>query len=476
LRDRETFEAGAADEVIDIWRTAMEVIDDLGEDGSDSPLSPYDVAAAASAAALRCAASGFLAQVAELVGEASRLLLDVAIAMPALPDGTRGMIWPEGADRSAAVGLPLLLLAQIEGVTDVEIEQTLTALLRLAESPFVEVRSRLVQGLELLIIGGVDGDSCEARRHEEVLAVLRELIASSGRVAAGHGRGRRERLDDVQSALASDSVIGDIAGMADAIPGLVALSRESCTHAVEAASLLNALIGYDRRVWPVHFARYGYADEHVWRGAIDSVVVGRILDGDLDELWRYLDAFGPVAEHLAGLLQKLASGADAGAKAILLHDLWPIILDRLLPDNRNLIAYGDGNRRPHYQDVRALDRVLLLTPDGAVDWPWERTIALWRRWVTAYESHPHLADRLVDTLNRAGLLADPVATDWVLLVLGTDAAAIDRGSNKVVAWIRYVLVDHPEAVSDRRRPVDILDGLVRRGDAKAIALQQEIES
>ena len=40
------------------------------------------------------------------------------------------MIRPEGADRSAAVGLPLLLLAQIEGVTDVEIEQTLTALLR----------------------------------------------------------------------------------------------------------------------------------------------------------------------------------------------------------------------------------------------------------------------------------------------------------------------------------------------------------
>ena len=34
--------------------------------------------------ALRCAASGFLAQVAELVDEASRLLLDVAIAMPAL--------------------------------------------------------------------------------------------------------------------------------------------------------------------------------------------------------------------------------------------------------------------------------------------------------------------------------------------------------------------------------------------------------
>lgn len=46
----------------------------------------------------------------------------------------------------------------------------------------------------------------------------------------------------------------------------------------------------------------------------------------------------------------------------------------------------------------------------------------------------------------------------------------------VVAWLRFVLVDHPEAVNDRRRPLDILDGLVRRDEAKAIALQQEIES
>jgi hypothetical protein len=457
--------------VIGGWKRINEIVEALGPEYDASPLSYWDALSVSAAALIRIAALGKDLDP-ELLVIAARLLLEVAMTMPPLYEEIREMAWESGADRSAAVGLPLLLdeeLCNAAGSTRVEVT---SALLRLASSPLGEVRSRLAAGL----LSEWDGAPHGERGHEIALKVLEELIASSGYGPWTSNGRSRIRLDPIPPALEESELVGNVVGMADAIPGLVSATWARCVHSERAAEIMQALIEYDRRVWPDQLARHHYSGHGHWRHQIDSVVADRVLSGDEEELWLHMSAFSNVAEDLTGLLQQLASQADTPERATTVHNLWPRVLDALLPQARPREPSGTKERHPHHRDVEELDRALLLAPEGDVVWPWERTLELLVRWTTAFQGRPHVADRLIEVLSRLGYLGEPAATRLILLVLGTDGRRVARESRLGVAWLKFVLVEHPEAVGDKYPVRRLLDDLAAQGEEAALALQQQIEA
>ena len=459
-------------DVVGNWRRINQLIEVLGPEYDALPLRYLDALSASGSAILRYADVDHSVE-RSILRTAARLLVDVALAMPPLFEEIREMMWDAGADRSAAVGLPLLLNDELRSAAGVSQDDLKSALLRLAGSPLGEVRTRLADGLSREWEGAPNGEA----GHELALEVLEELIASSGYGPwTNYGR-PRSRLEPIPQALLDSEDIGNVVGMADAIPGLVRATGAGCEHSIRASEILEALIDYDEKMWPKYLARHHYSGHELWREQIDSVISHRALRGDSESLWRHVDAFRDIPEDLRGLLRQLAIGVETPEQAMTVNDLWPQLLDILLPQARVPATKGVVDRRPNHRDLEELDRALLFAPEqDNVEWPWRQTFELLVRWVAAFSGAPHVADRLIMVLARSGLLTRPEGTQLALAVLGTDAKRITRESSLVVAWLRFVLVEHPEAFQDRHPVRLLLDNLAALGDEAALALQQQIEA
>lgn len=81
------------------------------------------------------------------------------------------------------------------------------------------------------------------------------------------------------------------------------------------------------------------------------------------------------------------------------------------------------------------------------------------------------------TVGRVQRTSWAAATPAVLSVLGTDIQAVKRRPSMVVAWLRFVLKDRPEAAGGHRGQAQaILDGLAAAGVEAALQLQREMEA
>jgi hypothetical protein len=436
-----------------------------------------DCAAAVAAALLIAPARG--EQIAdEDLTWAARTLLDAADPEPQLPRAfgdTPEQLWEMGADRSAAVGLPWLLLhPHIQQRTGVEADTLTEALVTLAGSMFIEVRQRLARALAPTWSVPCEKD---CPNHDTALAALRGMLATSGLGPRHPGARIRQPvrlLEPLPDAIVDDAIRLEFGLVSPAITGLAAAARSECPHGRQARDLLEALTTYDTVRWPIEYARERFEQRFAWRNAIDQYSAQRILDGDQGHLSRYLRAFAPVAEQLSGLLTAMVGLATTTERVSALEGVWPSVMNALLPEDRQIVTI-DG-RRPQEEDIEALDAALLPLPPEDAPWPTERTGVLIWRWVRSYESCPHLADRLIDTINRGGWLEEPEATRATLLVLGTDPVRIKAESRLVVAWLRYVFT-HPSAIGDHRPTLQrMLDELVTVGHRRALILQSELEA
>jgi hypothetical protein len=482
-RDSTSADELASDAVIDRWSRVIEIIEGLEDVSGETPFTIGDALAATGATIVRRAVASYQVD-AGVLHTAANILLQVAesVTMPLNP--VREMKWDLGADRSAASSLPFLLDESLCEAAGIRTSDVHTALLQLAGSPYEEVRLRLAAGLQRELADAPHGE----RAHGLALSVIEELVATSGFGPwTPEGFRPHTRLPEpIESTLETDELVLNVGYAGDAIPGLVAASSGTCEHAAAARNLLLGLAEYDRRVWPKHFARFNYVGLGRWRSEIDAYVAERALSGIADDLWAHLDAFAHVAEDIRGVLSRLSAGATTPERAIIVHDLWPTLMDRLLPASRDLRLPEDtggawharDRQEPHSTDVEELDRALLLSPpEGlACSWPWDRTSALVIRWVDALRSQPHVADRLIDVLIRLGWLRSPAATQMILTVLGNDVEAIERGCRMVTAWLRLVLLQAPEAVQDKLPVRTLLDRLAVSGNEDALALQQQLES
>ena len=346
------------------------------------------------------------------------------------------------------------------------------AAIALAGSRFAEVRARLTAALLPVL-----GNGCaDPDVHQAAAAALREMVATAGYGPWGpNARPRVRLLDPLPEAITSDDIRLDTQLAAPAVPGLDAAASVGCAHGQEAGELLDAMSAYDLTRWPAEYARRHFIDTAQWRENLDQVTARRALDGDKALLGKYLAAFAPAAEELRGVLTAMAALAVTPERTAAFHQTWPQILDALLPAGRQLQPVNDEEASD--LDIEVLDEALLpLPPDGA-PWSPDQTVGLVARWIAAYPDTPHLAPHLINVLNRLGWLASPQATPAVLSVLGTRIQAIRRRPARVVAWLRLVLKDRPEAAGAYKSQVQaILDGLAADGVEPAIRLQREMEA
>lgn len=180
-------------------------------------------------------------------------------------------------------------------------------------------------------------------------------------------------------------------------------------------------------------------------------------------------------EDLVGLLRGLVGHSTTPERVATCHELWPGIFDKLLPAKRASQPI-DGQPADSWE-VEQLDEALLPLPPDNLPWPTDATSSLLWTWVKAFADRPGRADHVIDVLNRYGWLVGPAATGAVLVVLGTDAAAIARQSRKVVGWMRLLLTQHPEAAGGHRASIQsLLDQLAAGGREGAVELQRELEA
>jgi hypothetical protein len=278
-----------------------------------------------------------------------------------------------------------------------------------------------------------------------------------------------------QTIAASLEVSFDVAGASFGV-ALAGAARCDCVHGKAARALVSVLVDYDHRIWPNEYARHNYHRTEMWRKAIDSVIADQVMSGDDDALDRHLDAFAQVGEELRGFLGSLTARAVDEATIARLHDVWPRVLDRLLPGARNLEPRdGDRDRDPYHHDVEELDCALLLVPPDDGTWHVEETFRLGCRWLAAYQGSPHVADRAIIFLGRILGLANDLAIQLVLDVLGDNIEWIRRSSRYVMVWLQAVLSDAPpgEQAARARR---LLDRLAASGDSAALTVQQQLEA
>jgi len=465
-----------ADPVL-IWDRLHELHAELSPEDLErmAPFGHKDGLAAAAAAIIVTAHRGAVVPDRALAA-AVTLLLDVARAVRLEPfdhqlSRDRRMVWDIGADRSAASGLATLLLDDsLRDRTGTLIEDVGNALLALASSVFAEVRTHLASGLQ-----SVWAEAYEGQPHDVALAMLQELVRTSG-LGPWQETGYRPRVrlaDPMEQALQEPGLTLMPESAADALPGLIAAARLHCGHAKAASRLLNALVDVDLRVWPTDLARHHY-EMGTWRGQMDRLTAELALEGNPDQLRRYLSAFATVGEDLRGLLIALANAATTPERAAVLHDIWPEIFDALLPEARSLDRNGD--RRPYHGDVDELDAVLLPMPPAGSAWPLDRTALLFWRWVGAFRGAAHVVDRCIEFLMRCGWLISPNATGAVLIVLGDHIESISRESRLVVPWLDVAL-RRPEAAGEHATRVrTLLDRLAAFGDEGALRLQRTLEA
>ena len=416
----------------------------------------------------------------DILQSAANSLVDVAMStVPATQRedgyGDHGAFWSFGFDRSAAATLPLLLLSpallQRTGVSPETLNQ---ALVKLAHSVSGEARRRLV--LCLNPIWAAACNEAEHKAHDISLSVLIELVRSAG----FGGRAVNSRMPSVylggslSQKLATDKHILYLTAASDALPGLIRAARLKCRHGRGARMLLSALINHDLLAWPKHHAKQHYAGEKDWRGHIDTYVAERVLNGDTQLLMRYLEAFAPTPEALSGILYQLAAQAKIKEQGIQLFEVWPTILDRLLPAARA----GHKGRYVYSGDTDDLDAALLPIPSNAeqVIWPHGALIAVFGRWVRAFPSSPQLLNRLIKALFAYGLALYPNIVSFVLNVAGDDYERISRHSSLMVSWMRLMLLGEVQVTDDdRAKLIKFLDQIAKH-DANGLQLQRDLET
>lgn len=470
-----------------LWAEVSTLLEQHAEDPAGSGIfSPCDARCITAAALIVARNSGVDADPDTLNAAVQRLLdagaffasLDPPLnADDGTDDGERlpgGSFDDTAADRSAAVALAILRLnpdlAHESRVSRMELD---TALLGIATSAADETRGHLVEHIR----PGWEIDCGDGTLHQSLLAVAERLIATVGKQWATGSFG--PRFADVmmpepvvESIRAADDMTFDVAG---ASYGLALASGAvcDCPAGIAARDLVEALVDYDQRVWPTHYARHGYHRTALWRRAVDTVVADRVISGDDAALDAHLTAHEATGEELVGFLGLLAERATDEPSTLRLFEIWPLILDRLLPANRDLDpADGDRDRYPNHRSVAELDAALLLVIPADQPAPEMRSDA-WPRWFKAFRGTPHVADRAMTLLGQIGLLFTDTGTTMVLDVLGDDLRRL-RDSRMLYAWIERTLtrsVDGPATEQVRH----LLDRLAANGDDEALAIQTKLE-
>lgn len=402
-----------------------------------------------------------------------------------------------GADRSAAHALPLLLLPSFDlsalGPEDAQQvhEQTVQALRLLAQSPVVEARAELAEGLRSIWAAPCGGrsETSGVCSHRIALEVVIDA-ARYCRVKAG-GFSEIDPLPDpfeqsVQNADPDDLLLSRLA-VTVGILGDAAGS--GCCVAADAFRLLPvSVVSYGK------VAALGNGHEQIVVEDTQLLVAGGLLRALLADDARLLLQLVDTLSHNYGvvteLLHSLCIVATYGQREReALSTVWPGIMSALLTviEKQQPIPQRDDS----YDRVRLL-ATLLPCPrprrdERAMEALIEKAGSAWLdptvvaphmdRWISLAAGLPDCVDSIAWFLShRSTTERLQFGLPWIERVIGKHFKSVARHTRALVPWLTATLATEGLSAEQRHRLRHLIDGLAVQGDVGALAAQREEES
>jgi hypothetical protein len=361
--------------------------------------------------------------------------------------------YEQGADRSAARTLPLLLLPSAKPLLVLvdgndgssAYERVTAAAITLARAVAHEVRLHLARGLDR--VWEAPCANVGRCHHEAALAVVLESMrdCAFGDWDPTIGERRKMLLDDpIETALANTSDKAIYFPRLDA--AIRALAPASAAHvcvSARARAVLDVTLAAHRR------SLLAYEHDMDNRGTHALVCARALLtlaaNGDDVPIFNHIDAFADNATLLGSFLRALSAAAEESAsRAPAARRVWPAIIERVLELNASGHAMVDGG---YFGGMtlgallpNAAGEVSYLYPelDGdAIVW-WEPLA--WRdaveRWLPVAAGNPSCVDHLVNFLR--ALAPDQQAQlglQWVSALVLPDPDSVARSSFLLSSWL-----------------------------------------
>ena len=354
------------DELADDIAVARDLLD-------DPPLSafdPWDTPALVAAAALEAHLAHDASLPDEALAFAAEILLRIGEGVTSAHEYEFDMTYfQQGADRSAARALPLLLLpqaAKLRSIVDqadgsAAFERAVTAVGNLARATANEVRLHLARGLDCLW----QTPCAETGRcpHHIGLRLATDTMrycvlgpwtpdTHRRRVAA-----LEEPTVEALGSIADDSILVD--RLDAAIRALASAVIADICISTQARTLLDALLDAQRRALLAHEDNLDHRGTHTLVAARALLTLAQ--RGDHDPTYAQIDAYANNSLRLDGLLRALSAAAEeTPERAAAAWRIWPSLMLRVLELNDS-----DHNpfQDPHYGDRALADLVPNAIPD-----------------------------------------------------------------------------------------------------------------
>jgi hypothetical protein len=451
-----------------------------------------DAVAGTAAAAIVAHAQGRARLAADDIRWAGDVLVEVALSPRQDAFPVESSIYPMGADRSAAVGLPVLLLpafatAQVDRVA---VERGVVGC---ATSLFDEVRRALAVGLGPVWQAPCDEGSAGGRcRHELAWGAVEAGLRDCQLGPWNQQRQRRDvqPLDgppaETLRTVATDRLLvnrltGPLVASADA-------ARSGCCVAERAQRLLEALLEAHRR-GAAHWATAGYwgSHNHQDHRRVAHVLLASAARGNGGPLAEHVRAFAGNAPALRQLLDDLSllCTYDADLRQGLAA-VWPAVMQVTLDaidagaDPRQDNHWGDwavASLIPH-PGLDTGDRNPDATLEAANrDWIDPRALdGLIARWLPIARGYPRAVDALLGLVGTAPLpWQAATGLRWVDELIGGDYAAIASRCWRLPGWLEQLRASGQLEPPDTALLQRIVDSLVAHGDTRAVTLQRADE-
>jgi hypothetical protein len=443
----------------------------------------WDAPAAVSASALEAVVLRGLQLPAELIAFAVNTVLVVAEGAQSPREFEfEGSYFEQGADRSAARALPLLLLPAVETLREScgregEIDgssRVVAAGYRLARAVASETRLHLARGLDPVWETPCKSSPCH---HEIGLQLVIESMRDSVLGPWDYETQCRNaaQLDDPvgESLAATPDDALYVAKLDAGIRALgVAATRDTCV-ARDARELLMVMLAAQRRGLLAH--EHNLDD----RGSSALVAARALLEvaatGDDAPLHDHIAAYGDSEEQLGSFLRALAAAAEEDERrAAAARTAWPGVIAKmteLLNEGHHPFSssyFGEGALAAviptRTYDVAFMYRELQSTP---IEWTdalaWRPEIESWLPWAAG---RPQCVDSLVGLVKTLPLTEQAtIGLQWVAAVVQPDVGGIVRRSYLLSEW----LISIRSAASDSGALADwqqLVDALVVAGDTQ----------
>jgi hypothetical protein len=393
-----------------------------------------------------------------------------------------GSMFEQGADRTAAGAIPLLLLpraAQLREHADTEADgegsRCLAAARRLARGVADETRLHLARGLDPLWATSCASDPCHHKLALELaIESMRDCALGNWDNAAQRHRVRiisdpvKQRLAEV----ADDDLLVMRLDAAIRAIGAAVVASGTCVHA-EASALLPSLLEAQRRGLLAEEHNGDERGSHTLVAA--RVLLGLAAAGDAAPLHAHIEAYADNGTLVSTLLRSLAAAAEEtealgeGARRI-----WPDVIAQVL-------ALHDAGHTPFSDTYFGEGALAALVPAPAYDGAFlyreiESEPVRWADplgWREAIESWLPLAggkSQCVDTLImllRTLPTSDQATTGltWVSSIVMADVDGVARRSYLLAEWL-IELRAASENAGTLRTWQDIVDALVVAGVAR----------